>query len=76
MLAEYRESPWYVALVPDQNGVVKSFCSTVLQQYEAEPQELPGWCIDRIGFLSWPDIHAECKKEDWKGKLEADPQGV
>lgn len=73
LLAEYRSNPWYIALVPDDNGRVAEFFSTSLKSYIPQSDQLPGWDVSRIGYLTWPSVHEHIQKEpdQWKRSLAA-----
>jgi hypothetical protein len=75
LLADYREHPWYVALVPDDSHDVARFFSSTLRDYRPDPHQLPGWDVRRMGYLTWPELHDHVREEpaqaQWQRTLSA-----
>jgi hypothetical protein len=66
-LSEYRENPWYVVCVPYPDELVSSFFSGTLARYDPEPDILPEWSVERVGYLTWPTIHTKCLEQSRAG---------
>lgn len=65
LLAGYRSSPWYIALVPDAPEVVDQFYTGTLLPF-TPPPNLPEWTQDNIkrwGYLTWPTLDVRCRAD-------------
>lgn len=73
LLHEYRANPWYIVIVPDDGNSVRHFFSSTLQDFIPNPEQLPGWGVARMGYLTWPDLHNRFQQEPakWRRSLSA-----
>lgn len=76
LLSEYRANPWYIVFVPDDSNRVSRFFSDKLDKFCHDPQQLPGWDVTRMGYLTWPDLHKKVqddpdRENKWKRSLSA-----
>lgn len=75
LLADYRANPWYVVVVPDDASSVSRFFSSTLRNFTCSPEDIPGWDIRRMGYLTWPGLHTRIKNDPdqnrWQRSLSA-----
>lgn len=67
LLADYTESPWFIALLPDTPSELESFFSTTMMSFTPNPQSLPDWDAKRWGHVTWKeiDVHCQSRRSAW-----------
>ncbi|MGO9922053.1 MAG: hypothetical protein ACLQIB_46070, partial [Isosphaeraceae bacterium] len=67
-LSEYREDPWYLAIIPDRCEVVDQFFRDCLRSFAPPITDLPAWDVSKWGFITWPELHEKTRNDrnEWQ----------